>query len=90
MGVKMKNKIFLGWFCISIALGISAYANYNCSFGCQGVYGQIFNPLSIVGAILYVVGTFLIIKTLREETNQPNQSIEIEGGGDVKAENIIK
>jgi len=51
---------FLGWLLISIALGISAYANYHCSFGCVGMWGLIINPLSVIGILLYGIGSLLL------------------------------
>ncbi len=59
-------KTFVGWLFISIALGISVYSNYSCSFGCQGVYGQILNPLSITGIICYMIGTIMFLVPIKE------------------------
>lgn len=58
--MKYKHKAIIGWFLISMALAISAYANFECSFSCQGIYAQVFNPLTIIGLVLYVWGTWLI------------------------------
>jgi len=51
---------FVGWLLISIALGISAYANYHCSFGCVGQWGQVINPLSVIGTICYLLGSIFL------------------------------
>ena len=56
------NKNIGGWLSISIALLISVYVNYNCSFGCVGIWGKIYNPLTIIGLVLYITGTYLIFK----------------------------
>lgn len=66
--ITYKRRKFAGWLLISLALGISVYANYNCSFGCQGVYGQVLNPLSMFGLILYIVGTMMIFWKYKEES----------------------
>lgn len=57
----MKIKI-IGWILISVALLISAYSNYN------PLYNYVFNPATILGIILYAVGTVLIfIKNMEEQ-----------------------
>ena len=58
--MEYKTKAVIGWVLISIALAMSAYANFKCSFSCQGVYAQILNPLTVIGLVLYVGGTWLI------------------------------
>lgn len=58
----MNKQIIWGWLLISAALAISAYANSQCSFSCQGAYGNLLNPLSIAGFILYIAGTILLFK----------------------------
>lgn len=60
--MEYKGKAIIGWILISVALGISAFSNYMCSFKCQGVYSKVGNPLTIIGVILYLGGTFLILK----------------------------
>jgi hypothetical protein len=56
------NKNTWGWLSISVALLLSVYANANCSFGCVGIWGQLYNPLAVIGLVLYAVGTYLIFK----------------------------
>ena len=56
-----KGRIIIGWLLISIALGISAFSNYNCSFGCMGTYSKVDNPLTLLGVMSYIIGTFLIL-----------------------------
>lgn len=58
---KHKIRVNVGWVSISLALGISAYSNLNCSFQCAGVFGTIWNPLMILGLMLYLIGTYLIL-----------------------------
>lgn len=60
---KQRCTVF-GWALVSAALCLSTYANYKCSFGCGGVYGQVLNPLSIIGALLYLAGTALLIPAM--------------------------
>jgi hypothetical protein len=57
----MNKKVLFGWLSISIALLLSAYANYNCSFGCQGIWGTMYNPITIIGLVLYAIGTYLLL-----------------------------
>lgn len=57
----MTKRILFGWISISIALAISAYANLNCSFFCEGIWGKFYNPLTIIGLVFYVVGSYLLL-----------------------------
>lgn len=57
----MNNRILFGWIFISLALAISAYANFNCSFSCQGIFGKIYNPLTVIGLVFYATGTYLLL-----------------------------
>ena len=57
----MNKKILWGWLSITIALLLSVYANYNCSFGCIGIWGKIYNPVAIIGLVLYIIGTYLLL-----------------------------
>jgi hypothetical protein len=56
------NKNIWGWLSISVALLLSVYANSQCSFGCEGIWGKIYNPLAIIGLVLYLIGSYLIFK----------------------------
>ncbi|MEK6846807.1 MAG: hypothetical protein AABY16_01425 [Nanoarchaeota archaeon] len=63
--MNKKAQILWGWALISLALAISAYSNSQCSFSCEGIYGNMLNPLSITGIILYIIGTILLFKSLK-------------------------
>ena len=61
INMNYKKRVVIGWTLISIALGISTFSNYMCSFYCQGIFSKVGNPLTIMGVILYLSGTFLIL-----------------------------
>ncbi|HTY43649.1 MAG TPA: hypothetical protein VMC80_00185 [Patescibacteria group bacterium] len=63
----MNKRVLFGWILISLALAISAYANFNCSFSCQGIWGQVYNPLTIIGLVLYAAGTYLLLAKKRRK-----------------------
>lgn len=62
----MNKKVLWGWLLVSLALLLSAYANYNCSFGCQGIWGTIYNPLTMTGLATYVIGTYLLLSVKKK------------------------
>jgi hypothetical protein len=57
-------RLVLGWLLITFALVISVYANLNCSWYCKGIWGQVLNPLSVLGGALYIAGTIVLLSTL--------------------------
>lgn len=65
--MKYHTKAVIGWVFMTGALGVSAYANLHCSFGCRGVYSQILNPLTAAGGTLFMIGTLLILSKDRLE-----------------------
>ncbi|MBN1940646.1 MAG: hypothetical protein JW772_00525 [Candidatus Diapherotrites archaeon] len=66
---SIRFRVVLGWILISTALAISVYANLNCNWFCEGVWGQVLNPLSVPGGGLYIAGTIVLLSTLLKNEN---------------------
>ena len=58
---KKEKRIVFGWLLITLALFLSVYANYNCSWYCEGIWGTIYNPLVLTGTALYAIGAYLLL-----------------------------
>jgi len=57
----MNKRVLWGWLLISVALLLSVYANYTVLPSRGGIWMTIYNPLAIIGLVLYAIGTYLLL-----------------------------